>query len=174
MLEVGAGAARSSGWGPGLLFGGAGILVYRTIALLARARAVLRWWVVASTVLEMVVDVGTLVAAGRWWMTRVPDHSRLGLRFGAAATLLHAVRVLVFVLGRTGPWVDFDVRPGHRADHRGRWTWGGVIFAGVMSVLGIVGVGAIWAVRRPTAAHDRPGPRARWIRSSPEPVGPRD
>lgn len=67
-----------------------------------------------------------------------------------AATFLHAGRVLVFVLGRTGPWVDFDVRPEKRADHRERWTWGQVVFAGVMSVFGVVGALAIWRARRRT------------------------
>jgi hypothetical protein len=133
-----------------LLLGGAGILLYRTVALLARARAVLRGWVVGLTIVEMALDLVTMGAAARWLVTRAPRHGRPGMRFGAAATSLHAVRVLVFVLGRTGPWTDFDVRPEHRADHRGRWTWGGVIFAGAMSALGVLGVGVVWRVRRST------------------------
>ena len=140
--------ARTGGVRPALLLGGAGILVCRTVALLSRGRTVLRGWVVALTIAEMAVDVVTMVAASRWLLTRAPRHGRPAMRFGAAATLLHAVRVLVFVLGRTGPWRDFDVRPEHRGDHRGRWTWGGVIFAGVMSALGVLGVGVIWRVRR--------------------------
>lgn len=141
--------SRSSGVVPALLGGGAGILLYRTIALLAGgARSVLKGWVVMLTVIEMMVDIVTIIGAARWWLSRSPRHAHLPLRAGATATLLHTARVLVFVLGRTGPWVDFDVRPEHRADHRERWTWPGVVFAGVMSVLGVVGVVVSWRARR--------------------------
>jgi hypothetical protein len=141
----------SSGFGPGLLFAGAGVLLYRTIALLAGgARAVLKGWVLALTVLEMLVDIGTMAAAMRWWRSRAPRDAQLPLRVGAVATLLHAVRVVVFVLGRTGPWVDFDVRSEKRAQHGERWNWAEVIFAGAMSILGVVGVAIIWCVRRRT------------------------
>ncbi len=108
---------------------------------------VLKRWVVALTVMEMIVDVVSVAAAARWWKSHAPHHARLPLRVGALATLLHAVRVLIFVLGRTGPWVDFDVRPEHRASHGTRWTWGGVVFAGVMAVLGVIGVGVVWRWR---------------------------
>ncbi|MFW2335700.1 hypothetical protein [Ilumatobacter sp.] len=140
---------RSCRCGPGLLIVGACVLLYRTVALLAgEARTVLKRWVVALTVIEMIVDVVAVVAAARWWRTRALDHARLPLRLGAVAAVVHAVRVLVFVLGRTGPWVDVDVRPEHRADHNQRWSWAQVVFAGVMSTLGIVGVVAVWRVRR--------------------------
>lgn len=142
-------SARSGAVGPGLLLGGAGILLYRTIALLAGgAKSVLERWVVLLTVVEMVVDAVTIVGAARWWRSRSPRHAALPLRVGAAATLLHAARVAVFVLGRTGPWVDFDVRPEHRANHRERWSWSGVSFAGVMSLLGMAGVLITWRARR--------------------------
>jgi len=135
--------------GPGLLLVGAGILLYRTVALLAGgARKVLQWWVVALTIFEMLLDTVTLVAAARWWRSGRARNASLPLRFGAAATLLHAARVGVFVIGRTGPWVDVDVRPECRAGHRERWTWSQVVFAGAMSVLGVSGVLIMWRVRR--------------------------
>lgn len=135
--------------GPGLLLAGAGILLYRTVALLARgARKVLQGWVVGLTILEMFLDTVTLVGAARWWRSGRERDASLPLRFGAAATLLHAARVSIFVVGRTGPWVDVDVRPERRADHRERWTWSQVVFAGVMSVLGVFGVLIVWRVRR--------------------------
>lgn len=141
--------ARSRRCGPGLLIAGACVLLYRTVALLAgEARAVLKRWVVALTVIEMIVDVVTVIAAARWWRTRAPAHSRLPMRAGAVATVVHAGRVLVFVLGRTGPLADFDVRPERRADHRERWSWAQVVVAGVLSTLGLIGVVAIWRVRR--------------------------
>lgn len=141
--------ARSHRFGAGLLFVGADVLLYRTIALLTgSARVVLRSWVVVLTVVEMAIDVVTVVTTARWWRSGAPGHARPALRCGAAATLVHAVRVLVFVVGRTGPWVDFDVRPEHRADHGSRWRWVEVVFAAVMSLLGIIGVGIVWRVRR--------------------------
>ena len=105
-------------------------------------------WVVALTYLEMALDLLTIAGAVRWWRSGSAAESRLPLRVGAAATLLHAVRVLVFVVGRVGPWVDVDVRPEERAGHGDRWTWGEVVFAGTMSVLGVVGAGVIWRRRR--------------------------
>jgi hypothetical protein len=130
-----------------LLAAGAGFLLYRTIALLRGARTILRPWVIALTCVEMVLDAATVAGALRWRRSRSPHHAHLPLRTGAAATLLHAVRVLVFVLGRTGPRVDIDVRPEARADHDRRWTWTQVVVAGVLSVVGVIGTGLIWRWR---------------------------
>lgn len=137
---------------PALLLGGAGILFGRTVALVVGgATAVLRPWVVALTFVEMALDAVTMIGSLRWWVSRSTPHSRLPLRSASAATLLHAARVLVFVLGRTGPWVDLDVRPEQRAGHGERWTWSQVVFAGVLSILGVVGVVVVWRVGRRTA-----------------------
>lgn len=131
----------SSRLGPGLLVVGAGILLYRTIALLvAGAGRVLKRWIVGLTFAEMLVDAITIARSARWWLTQDPRHARTALRVGAAATVLHAVRVAVFVLGRIGPWKDFDVRPDKRADHDERWNWPQVGFAGALAVMGLVGV----------------------------------
>lgn len=140
---------RSGRWNAGLLFGGAGILLYRTLALLAGGAAlVLKPWVVALTLVEMALDAVTMIGSLRWWVSRSTRHPHLPLRAGAASTLVHAARVLVFVLGRTGPCLDFDVRPEHRAGHEERWTWAQVVFASVLSVLGAIGVLAIWRARK--------------------------
>lgn len=131
-----------------LLALGAGILLYRTIALLADgAGTVLMPWVVGLDFLEMAVDLIVIAAALRWGFTAHPSHAALALRAGAAAAILHAVRVLVFVLGRVGPWENFDVRPAARALHATRWTWGEVWFAGILSLLGVIGVLVIWRLR---------------------------
>lgn len=147
-------ADPSSRVGPSLLVVGAGILLYRTIALLlAGARQVLKGWVVGLTVAEMVIDGLTIAKSARWFLTQDPRDARATLRVGAAATVLHAVRVAVFVVGRTGPWKDFDVRPDQRADHDQRWTWAQVVVAGVLSVAGLAGAIATWRARRqPRAA----------------------
>lgn len=76
---------RTSGVGPSLLIAGAGVLLYRTIALLAGgARAVLKSWVVALTFIEMIVDIVTVLGAARWWRSRTPRHARLPLRVAAS------------------------------------------------------------------------------------------
>lgn len=108
----------------------------------------LKRWVMTLTVAEMMIDLATGAAAARWWRSRAPRHGRLALTAGAIATVLHAGRVLVFVVGRTGPWVDFDVRPEHRDGHGERWSWNGVVFAAAMSVLGVIGVVVVWRARR--------------------------
>jgi len=147
--EMSADTERSHRASPGLLIAGAGILLYRTIALLAGgAGRILKRWVVGLTIVEMVVDIFTMVGGARWWVSREPTEASLALRAGAVATLLHALRVAVFVLGRTGPCVDFDVRPEKRATHKERWNWKQVAFAGILSVLGVIGVLVIWLVRR--------------------------
>jgi len=132
-----------------LLALGACILLARTVVMLAQgALMVLVPWVSSLLLAESLLDVTTLLGSVRWWVREEATRERFALRAGAAATLLHAVRVLIFVLGRTGPWVDFDVRPEQRALHAGRWNWGQLYFAAVLSVLGVIGVVMIWRWRR--------------------------
>ena len=83
-----------------------------------------------------------------WWISNNEAKASIPLRLGATAAILHAVRVLIFVLGRFGPWIDFDVRPEHRALHYTRWSWPGVYFAAILTVLGVIGVLVIWTLRR--------------------------
>ena len=105
-------------------------------------------WVSAMLIAEMLIDVGCLLSSIRWWIANDYSKSHLALKIGASAAILHAIRVLIFVLGRIGPWVDFDVRPEYRAMHYTRWSWSGVYFAAIMSVLGVIGVLIIWRLRR--------------------------
>ena len=105
-------------------------------------------WVSVLLVAEMLIDLTCLLACIRWWIANDASKDSLPLRLGAAAAILHALRVMVFVLGRTGPWINFDVRPEHQALHDTRWTWGEVYFAATMSVLGVVGVLVIWWLRQ--------------------------
>lgn len=110
--------------------------------------AILVPWVAATVVVEAVMDAAELVLAGRWWITRSPRDERLALRWGATITIFHALRVLVFVLGRTGPWTDFDVRPERRAAHAADWSWTDVYVAATLSVLGMLFVLLVWQIRR--------------------------
>jgi len=131
---------------------GAGVLIFRTTRMLWQgALEVLVLWVSILLIMELLVDAGCLVASLRWLIANEASKATAALRFGAAAALLHAGRVLIFVLGRVGPWSDFDVRPEHRAGHSARWDWGWLYFAAVMSVLGVAGVVVIWILRRRAA-----------------------
>ena len=84
----------------------------------------------------------------------------LRLRAGAVATLLHVFRVLIFVIGRTVPWIDFDVRPEQRATHSERWTWAQVVFAAAISTFGVVDVLVVWSHGRSTFRSRTSTPRA--------------
>lgn len=132
-----------------LLILGACILLFRTITMLSQgALGVLILWVSVFLIAELLIDAGCLLSSIRWWITNDKANDRLPLRLGAGAAILHAVRVLIFVLGRVGPWIDFDVRPEQRVLHSSRWSWSGLYFAATMSVLGVIGVLVIWTLRR--------------------------
>ena len=70
------------------------------------------------------------------------------MRLCSAAIILHAFRVLAFVLGRIGPWVNFDVKPDQRIYHTERWGWEGVYLASILSFFGIVGLMVVWKMQR--------------------------
>ena len=132
-----------------LLALGTGFLLYRTVTMLVQgALDVLVLWVSLLLFAELLLDLSCLLSSIRWWITNDKSKARLPLRLCAAAIILHAIRVLIFVTGRIGPWIDFDVRPEQRAMHEARWTWTGVYFAGIMSVLGVIGVIIIWTLIR--------------------------
>ncbi len=141
---------------------GASILLSRTIIMLrGGALDVLVGWVSALLVLELLIDTFTLLGSLRWCVTGAERHATPALRFGAAAAILHALRVLVFALGRVEPFLDLDVRPEQRLDHAQPWSWGEVYFASTLSVLGVLGVIAIWRLRgRARRRHPVPETRA--------------
>jgi len=105
-------------------------------------------WVSLLLLAELLIDLGCAVFSIVWWIHNDASKDKIPLRLGAAAALLHAFRVLIFVAGRFGPWVNFDVRPEHQALHYTRWNMGEVYFAGIMSILGVIGVIVIWQYRR--------------------------
>jgi hypothetical protein len=128
---------------------GACVLLMRVASLIAHGSLSI-WvtWVSVSLIAEGAVDLAALVFSLRWLASGLETHASTTLRFGAAAAIIHGLRILVFVLGRTGPWVNFDVRPEHHALHHTRWTWTDVWFASIMSILGIIAVLVIWHIRR--------------------------
>ena len=133
-----------------LLALGACILLSRTITMLAQgALTTLVLWVFVLTIAEMLIDLSCLVSSVSWMTNKSRRKSRMiALRLGAAAAIVHALRVLIFVIGRVGPWIDFDVRPEQRAMHYTRWNMNQVYLAATLSVLGITCVIVIWALIR--------------------------
>ena len=127
-----------------LLTIGAGILLYRALRLPFFEGGLQRsaWWVVALAFAEGAIDLACMICSIRWLITADRLHARLPMRFGTAATLLHAVRVLFFVLGRTGPLYNFDIRPEFRAAASFDWFW--VYFAAVLAALGVAAVIISW------------------------------
>jgi hypothetical protein len=60
--------------------------------------------------------------------------------------------VSIYVFGRTGPWLNFDIKAEYRAEIASNWFW--IYFAAVLSVLGVAGVIIIWRLRK-KARNDR-------------------
>ena len=134
---------------------GSCVLLFRTIVMIAEGSLdILVLWVSVLLFAELLTDAGCLLSSIRWWIANDKSKAHLALKIGASAAILHAIRVFIFVLGRTGPWKDFDVRAEQRAMHYNRWSWSGVYFAAIMAVLGVVGVLIIWRLRRRRQQND--------------------
>jgi hypothetical protein len=132
-----------------LIILGSGFLLYRTVMMMAQGYlTIFVWWVATLLILEFLVDVACLVSALYWWGTKDGKKSRLPLRLTAAVIVVHAIRVLVFVLGRTEPFNNFDIRPEYWPMHHTRWSWEGVYFAGIMSALSLVILLVLWQYKR--------------------------
>ncbi|MDH3295702.1 MAG: hypothetical protein OER95_15395 [Acidimicrobiia bacterium] len=131
-----------------VLFLGGGVLMVRAVTLLGQD-APSRWvpWVGIALYVETAAIIVALVALVRWFL--IPDDHHTTTAFWATAALVfvHAFRVAVFALGRTGPWVDFDVRPEYRADHGDSWTWGEVYFASGAALLSVIITLVVWRRR---------------------------
>ncbi|KPK11174.1 MAG: hypothetical protein AMJ68_06660 [Acidithiobacillales bacterium SG8_45] len=128
-----------------LLFIGAAFLAYRTLAMIsAGALQTLVPWVNFLLMLELIADGIAMVVCAAWAISGRPEQVRAVIRATTAVVIIHAVRVLIFVLGRTGPWVDFDVKPEARAQHADSWTWGEVYFAGSMSAISVIALIVFW------------------------------
>lgn len=131
-----------------LLILGSGFMFARTIWLVAGGILTTNaWWVSVLLFAEMLIDLGCLVCSIWWFVSNDPAWDRVPLRFGTAVVLLHALRVLIFALGRTGPWVNFDVKPEYRSVHDQTWSWGEVYFASIMAILSIIVIMIIWRIR---------------------------
>lgn len=131
-----------------LLLGGA-VLLVRAITLFSQG-AIARWtpWVGFSLWVETTVIVIALTTLVLWLVDPSDRRTTAALVVTTVLVLVHAFRVAVFALGRTGPWVDFDVRPEFRADHGALWTWGEVWFASGAALVSLVVTMVVWRHRR--------------------------
>lgn len=128
------------------LFLGACILLALSIHMVSEgALEMLMPWVSLLLMFELAIDLVWLFQAANWWISPDKQKIKKTLNLAAAAIILHAIRVLVFVLGRIGPWIDFDRKPEYRPLQYSEWGW--LYFAGIMSVLGVIGVIVVWRIR---------------------------
>jgi hypothetical protein len=118
------------------------------------AKEMLLPWVVCALFAELLADATCMGLSLRWAFLGEMRASRPALRVGAAATVLHAFRVMIYVLGRTGPWRDFDRRPEFRGSSTVEWFW--VWFAAVLSAAGLLAVLVIFLLRRRGDSHRGP------------------
>ena len=132
-----------------LLFLGACILLYRTATMIVQGYlGEFVFWVAALLITEFLIDLGCASFSVVWWISNTASKDRIPLRFGAAAAIIHAFRVLIYVVGRIGPRQNFDIKPEYYGSDYTRWEIGWVYFAAIMSILGLVGVVIIWQYRR--------------------------
>jgi hypothetical protein len=127
-----------------LLILGASILLFRTIRLLTVENGweVLAGWVIILTFIEMAIDLFCINFSFKWLFNNNLKSRKYALRLGASAAIFHAFRVFIYLIGRIGPWYNFDVKPQFRSSHDVDMFW--VYFAVTLSVLGILGVIVIW------------------------------
>lgn len=116
------------------------------MVLIENAFNILVFWVFTLLIAEFLIDLSCVLSSIRWFISNNSIKARLPLRLGASAAILHAIRVLIYVLGRTGPWINFDVKQEYHDSYTFKWFW--VYFAAILSILGIVGVIVIWQIIR--------------------------
>jgi len=140
-----------------LLMTGASVLVYRAVSMIANASlTTLVPWVAGLILLELCLDAACFLVAVPWLLSGDSMRGVIPLRIGVLCTIVHAIRVVTFVLGRLDtPWKDFDVRDGHRKVHGERWNWPQVCFAGFASSASVSAVVLATVVfQRPRPRHD--------------------
>jgi hypothetical protein len=131
-----------------LLILGASFLLFRTLRLIfiEQGLEILVLWLIILTIVEFIIDFSCIVGSLRWLIYNDALKATFPLKLGAAAAIFHAIRVLIYVLGRTGPWLNFDVKLIYRPSYSFEWFW--VWFAAILAALGVIGVIVIWRLRR--------------------------
>jgi hypothetical protein len=131
-----------------LMILGASILLFRTIRLLSVENGweTLAIWVITCTFIEMLIDVFCIIFSFSWLLKATIKSRQMALRLGAAAAIFHAFRVLVYVMGRIGPFKNFDLKPQFHNTQNVEMFW--IYFASILSILGVLGVIIIWRLIR--------------------------
>ena len=102
-----------------LLTLGASILAWRTLQLMfvERGLETLVLWVILLTIVESIIDFFCIIGSLRWLISNDALKATLPLQLGAIAAVLHAIRVLIYVLGRMSLLLNFDVKPIYRSSY---------------------------------------------------------
>lgn len=128
--------------------GGGGFLLGRTIALIAGGSlTTMVGWAAGLLLVELSIDAAAAAAGVRWLLSGKAEHGATASRVVGVMIAVHAVRVAVYVLGRTGPWVDFDVRPEHRTDPAETRSPAGVWVAGTGAAVSVIALLVVWRCR---------------------------
>ena len=139
-----------------LLFLGACVLLFRTTTMIVQGYlGVFVFWVSVLLISEFLIDLGCAGFSILWWISNDRSKDRIPLRLGAAAAILHAIRVLVYVVGRIGSRMNFDIKPEYHSSQYTNWDIKWVYFASIMSILGLLGVVIIWIYRRRAKSTNR-------------------
>ena len=132
----------------GLLMLGTFILLLRTLrmVLVEQDFEILVDWVYTLLILEFMLDLGCLLAASRWFVLSKWRYASTALKLGSWLVMLHAFRVLIYVMGRIGPWKNFDVKMEYHHNYTYDGFW--VYFAAVFAALGLIGLVVAWRIWR--------------------------
>ena len=138
----------------GLIMFGIAMLLFRTIKMISQgALDRLAVWVSALLIIEFIIDLACFLTSARWFITNDKQKSKFPLYFAAAATILHAIRVFIYAIGRVGPWINFDMKPEYLAEHEVNWSLGWLYFAVIMSVVGLIVLFEIWRYLKSKSKH---------------------
>jgi hypothetical protein len=105
-------------------------------------------WAAILLALEFLIDATWLASAIAWFFKDNKANEKNTFNLAAASILLHAFRVMIFVLARIGPLTNFDIKETYHATHYARWDWTGIFLAATLSLMGVVGVLVVWGIRR--------------------------
>lgn len=121
-----------------LLTLGASILVFRTIKLLYFEEGLLKLALlpIFLTYVEMISDL-TCIASSLTFIIKLKlVAKKTAIISGSFSTLLHFTRVLIYFLGRTTAFTDFDLKPQFRGAVLQSEFW--PYFALILSIVGII------------------------------------
>ena len=131
-----------------LLITATSILVVRTWHMVMEEQnfAILVGWVYGLFILEFMLTMGCLLASSRWFVLSKWQYASTAMKLGVWAVMLHAVRVLILVLGRSEFGQNFDVLPAYRSTFSIDQVW--IYFSVGFTVVALTGVYIVWRLWR--------------------------